>query len=216
LNQELYDNVKKQLEPIFAKFYKTSESYRIYKVSVNLLLKKLDRINAIQKSLIEWDNLVNEKAFPIKYVRLMDTFTYLLQVEMFGNHFVNLTLLLMVGKGDFLHLNPDYKHRYVRHAKSLKDIESPTLTLSTKLDFLKANGINFFDKWINRRLRNKIAHGDFFIDEGGKFFIIDSKGEKKEIDLDEIRNQFIDYHEVVPIVFLEYFKQANVHPTPRA
>lgn len=211
MNQKIYDNVKKQLEPIFSKFYKTSPSYQTYIESVNQLVKRLDRIDVIQDGLNEWQQLVH-KSFPLKVIGLMDAFTYLMQVEMYGNHFVNLTLLLMVGKGDFLHLNPDFEHKYVRHATSLKDIESPSLPLSTKLDFLKANGINFFDKWINRKLRNKIAHGDFFIDEEGNFFIVDSMGKKTKKDLDQNLKQFTEYHEVVPKVFVEYIKKARALP----
>ncbi len=80
---------------------------------------------------------------------------FLFGVELAGNFYVNLALLLLVGKGHALHLKPDFKHGYVRHASSLEDIESPTLSLSVRLDFLESHGLTFFRKWVDTKLRTK-------------------------------------------------------------
>lgn len=118
---------------------------------------------------------------PKKFCQLMYSFIYLTWIETTATYYINFTLLLMVGPGKFLHLEPDFKHRFVRHASSLSDLESPTISLSTKLDFLESNGIKFFSKWVNRKLRNKIAHCDFLVDDEGIFYILDPKRKRKNL-----------------------------------
>jgi hypothetical protein len=90
-------------------------------------------------------------------------------------------VLLLVAKGVDFHLEPDYEHRYTRHARSLEEIESPGLPLS-KLDFLKLNGLTFFSKWIDRDLRNCIAHLDFEIDDNVDLIVL-RKAKRRRIDL---------------------------------
>jgi hypothetical protein len=99
-------------------------------------------------------------------------------------------------------LEPDYKHRYTRHVNSLEDLDSPALSLSVKLDFLEVNGVPFFSKWIDRPLRNKIAHLEFEINDNGEFFIFEEKGRKK-VDLFRKLQTLAEYFNAFTDFFLE-------------
>ena len=67
LNKELYDNISKQLTPIFLKFYKTSPSFKKYKESNYQLYIRIKRNQSIGTELGELQKLINEKSIPLKY-----------------------------------------------------------------------------------------------------------------------------------------------------
>lgn len=206
LNKGIYEEVRNQLEPLFSGFYPTSPQYRAYFEARKQIEKRLDRINSVMKSLVESSPLLTTLAptIPLRFACILRAISYLFYIELFGNFYVNLALLLLVGKGQALHLEPDREHRYVRHATSLEDIESPTLSLSVKLDFLESNKLPFFRKWINTKLRNKIAHADFDIDDRGDFFLVDAKGHRKKVDVMQEMKSFTEYHNAVAVAFMEY------------
>jgi hypothetical protein len=72
----------------------------------------------------------------------------------------------------------------MRHATSLADLESASVSLAAKLDFLKACGLPCFEKYIDRKLRNKIAHTDFVISKEGKFRMFDND-KRKEVAVEQ-------------------------------
>jgi hypothetical protein len=134
---------------------------------------------------------------------------YLTYVETIGDFYVNLTILLLTAKGIDFHLEPDYDHRYTRHAHLLEEIESPSIPLSTKLDFLKLNGLPFFSEWINKTLRNDIAHINFEISEKGDFIAL-RKGKRKKINLTEKFITFNLYQMAVQKVFNNCLSKTNL------
>lgn len=114
-------------------------------------------------------------------------------------------ILLLIGKGIDFQLEPDYDHRYKRHATSLEDLQTPSLSLATKQNFLQANKINIFSNMIDRTLRNKIAHMDFTIDSG-IFYYLDKKGKKVQPDVREKLQVLTEYHDALTRFF---FSQEN-------
>lgn len=216
LNQELCDEIKKQLSPIFLKLYKTSPSYKKLGESNIKLADRINRNSSIRAELSELQKVILEKSISSKYSGLMDAFSYILRIEVIATYFIDLTLLLLVGEGACIHLNPDNKHNYVRHATSLQDIESPSLSLYVKLDFLETHDIKIFKKNIDRNLRNSIAHGFFFVDDNGNFYIIDSKGKKIKKDLKQKIKQLDEFLNAMLIVFSdEICKVSGLPERPR-
>jgi hypothetical protein len=68
----------------------------------------------------------------------------------------------------------------------MEDLESPSVTLAMKLGFLSKNGFPCFQKYVDKTLRNKIAHFDFEIDSDGNFFLYrirEGAIGKKRVDL---------------------------------
>lgn len=82
---------------------------------------------------------------------------------------------MFASKGDFLHIEPDNECRFIRHATSFEDLESPSVSLAIKFGFLDKCGLHCFQKYVDRNLRNKIAHMDFGVDEKGNFFTYQRK-----------------------------------------
>lgn len=216
--KEIEEEVRKQLAPLFADFYPSSEKFLIYK---KYLPKFVDKNNKSIQSIKQLSRIIatfgkcasataseDERKQTLRSAVFLSAMTHLLQVELIGNAFVDQTILLLIGGGSDLHLEPDYAHRYVRHATSLEDLESPSLSLSVKLDFLQCNGLTFFSKWIDRKLRNKIAHLDFEIDEKGNFQI-----GKKRVDLTQKLKTFVQYLGAVQLVFAEEAVKGMNHTT---
>ena len=204
--------MKQQLAPIFNKFYKTSTSYKKYLESSAQLNSRLLRNQSIGKDMTELQEIVYSKDIPSKYHGVMTAFAYLLRVEVLATFFVDLTLLLLIDEHACLHLDPDNTHKFVRHASSLEDIESPSLPLSRKLDFLETHQITFFKEYIDRNLRNKIAHGNFSVDANGDFYTISSKGNKKKIDLKQKINKLTNFINALSKIFVEEFKRSDAYP----
>lgn len=204
--EKIKEDVEKQLRPLFTKFYPSSKQYKLYKKYEKKLLEKFRRITEFLDRHTKFVEIFSEgvskenKTDKNKHLNFVLATTYLLQVELIGNVIVDQTLLLLIGSGCDFHLEPDYKHRYTRHATSLEDLEKPFLPLSIKLDFLSSNGLPLFSKWIDRNLRNKIAHLDYEISENGDFYI---KGSKKPINLCDKIQLFTEYYFCVMKVFLE-------------
>jgi hypothetical protein len=142
----------------------------------------------------------------------LHTFLYLTQIEIVGTAFLDMAILMLTAKGIDLHIEPDYEHRYTRHVTSLADLDSPSLTLNVKLDFLKMNGLSFFEKCIDRTLRNDIAHANFEIDENGKFFQFTKKG-KREVHLFQKFVCFSIYEECIFKILRE--QTTRTTPSPK-
>jgi hypothetical protein len=212
LNHELYDQIKRELAPIFNKFYKTSPSYRKFLESGEQLSSRLSRNNLIAKDLTELQKFVYSKDVPLKYHTLMTAFAYLLRLEVLTTFFVDLTLLLIIDERICLHLDPDDTHKFVRHASSLEDIESPSLPLSRKLDFLETHNVTIFKDYIDRDLRNKIAHGNFLVDNDGNFCLISKKGNVMKKDLKQVIMKLTDFTGTISQVYFDEFIRSSALP----
>lgn len=188
--KEIEVEVRSQLEPLFSAFYAGSKMYHVYYEYLKHSIK--DRMRRATDILHIVRTATEAQPLDLKTRTALDVFLYLTQIELVGNAYVDMVVMLLIAKGVDLHLEPDDDHRYTRHVTSPEDLDSPSLTLAMKLDFLKMNGLPFFEKCIDRTLRNRIAHADFEIDADGKFFQLTEKG-KKEVDVNQKFICFSDY-----------------------
>lgn len=209
--RKMEEKVREQLRLLFVDFYPGSPSFKMYERHESQFAKKLSQSSNIIRTFTETLRRIpiREKTEDLpkrrKAENIVNAFGYLAAVETIASIYVDLAILILIAKGHDLHLGPDRKHNYVRHAASLEDLESPTLSLSMKLDFLDLNGFPFFSKWIDRDLRNKIAHLDFDFDQHGNLLL--TNGETKMIKLVEKMVSFTEYHNVVAAVFAEEWRK---------
>lgn len=204
-NKEIEEEVRKQLAPLFAVFYTDSPRFEIYKRHIPQFIERMRKPKVLLTTLAETMNICASAQEKTSYPRVrvfIGAVTYLAFAEIYVDIFVNQVILLLIAGGHDLHLEPDYKHRYTRHVNSLEDLDSPALSLSVKLDFLEVNGVPFFSKWIDRPLRNKIAHLEFEINDNGEFFIFEEKGRKK-VDLFRKLQTLAEYFNAFTDFFLE-------------
>lgn len=210
--KEIKEIVIRELKPVFSDFHPSSNQYLLY--------KKYDDIFALQDIRI-LEFLYNHSNFcntfklaaesskvsgdSVSQGHFLNAITYLLETEVIGTVYIDRILLLLIGKGVDLHLEPDYDHRYTRHAKCLEDLQMPSLSLANKLEFLRANNVSFFSKWIDRNLRNKIAHLDFEI--VNQRFIMDPNGRKTQVNLQNKIQIFTEYYNEVVDFFNQQLKR---------
>ena len=90
-------------------------------------------------------------------------FSYLGLVESIGNCHVDILVMLMVSTGRDFHIESRYTTPRIRHLMSIDDIEKEKIPLTTKLNFLRDNGLKTFPSVIDSQLRNDIAHLNFYI-----------------------------------------------------
>ena len=211
--ESIHEEVKQQLLPLFKNLHYGSPVLLAITKNRKELMRELDRFQPVAilfKEVIDKvTNLTQEKSNQKEHGKiftLIAVFEYLSAIETIGNSVINLVLLFLVAEGHDIHLAPDRQHSYVRHAITLEDLDSPTLSLAIKLDILDSLGYTLFSKWINRKLRNAIAHLDFEIDEVGSFFIIDKKGRKCKFPLKEKIMENLEYSEEITKLIVEQLR----------
>jgi hypothetical protein len=103
-------------------------------------------------------------------------------VESLGVTLADMVLILLIANEKEVHI----RRPFTRHATRADELER--LELVYKLDFIKSEGIGLFSKFINRGLRNDIAHLNFKIQEDG--VIKRKNGQKTPIDIDKAISTF--------------------------
>jgi hypothetical protein len=197
--KEIVDEVRSQLEPLLLESpFTDTEMYQLY---LKRLHERMSRAKGISQIIL--DEISSGTTEP-KLKTALTVLLYLTEIELLGTSYIDFVILLLTAQGIDLHLESDDKHRYTRHVTSPEDLESSSLSLHVKLDFLKSNGITFFEKCIDRELRNRIAHADFDIDEKGKFFCLTRKGKRKEVDINEKSRCYALYSGSIGTVMVEY------------
>jgi hypothetical protein len=210
------DSVKKQLTILFSNFGVGLPQYNKFRQFSHLFWERVQSGTEMMKRMTDLISLFNENLDKtvdnkrkIGAIPILGAVAYLSVVETVGDLYANLAILLLTAKGIDFHLEPDYDHRYTRHAQSLEEIELPTIPLSTKLDFLKLNGLPFFSSWIHKNLRNAIAHMSFKIEDNGDFIAI-MRGKRKKIDLKQEIDTFARYYLIVQKFFLEQMQSVRI------
>jgi hypothetical protein len=209
--KEITDEVAEQLTPVFSNYYPSTEQYKLYKKyekrfdNENLRIKDFltNHLNFCKNFQTGIESGIENSKIqgnPVAQTLFLDAITYLLETEIIGTAYIDRVLLLLIGKGVDFHLEPDYDHRYTRHAKSLEDLQTLSLSLSIKQDFLKANHITLFTKMIDRNLRNKIAHMDYRM-ENNCFYCKNKDGKWQKVDLSEKIQLLTEYYDALERFF---------------
>lgn len=119
---------------------------------------------------------------------LLDAVAYLFWVEVSTNLLADMLIVMLATKGQPFHIEPDDRYRFIRHATSIEDLESPSVSLAMKIGFLDKCGLSCFKKYVDRDLRNRIAHANFEIDDKGIFFTYEKKNgklRKRQVDIQQ-------------------------------
>jgi hypothetical protein len=101
---------------------------------------------------------------------LYKTFSYLGFIESYGNTIVDLLVFLCVATGIDFHIECQHTTPRIKHAETIDDLENERVPLTTKINFLRDNGLIVFSSLIDTELRNTIAHMKFEI-KGDEVFV---------------------------------------------
>jgi hypothetical protein len=85
-------------------------------------------------------------------------FVYLGLVETYGSTLADVAVLLLVAKGIDFHIESWRGTPRTKHARSIKDLEYERVSLATKLNFMRENGLKELASVVDTELRNDIAH----------------------------------------------------------
>lgn len=97
-------------------------------------------------------------------------FAYLGLIESLGNCIIDRVVMLLVANGRDFHIECRYTTPRIKHVTSIKDLEEERVPLTTKLHFLKDNGVTELALVVDSELRNAIAHLRFNIRGDRVFF----------------------------------------------
>jgi hypothetical protein len=85
-------------------------------------------------------------------------FVYLGLVETYGNTLADVAVWLLVANGKDFRIGRERGTPRIKHALSIKDLENKRVSLGTKLNFMRKNGLNESASIVDREVRNDIAH----------------------------------------------------------
>jgi len=112
---------------------------------------------------------------------LVSLFSYQGMVETLGVSLVDVLILLLIANGRALHVERIHNVPRMVHAVDLEDLNPLNVSLGAKLNFLDRNRIRT-SEFIDRKLRNDIAHLRFTVDDEGKIFV-KRRGKRKEVNI---------------------------------
>jgi len=137
----------------------TSHSFRIFKQAQGHFRTRYDRAWKIFNALFA--------AFLANPEQTSALFVYLGLVESLGNCIVDVIVMILIANGRDFHIERLHTTPRIKHATSIEDLEKERVALTTKLNFLRDNGIEELPSIIDSTLRNDIAHLNFNVKEDG-------------------------------------------------
>ena len=193
LEKEIEADVKTQLDSLLSE--RSALATLLHVLPSPRVKKALSTLRQTQNTLIGLGNTLIGKE-----KTLLDAVAYLFWVEVSTNLLADMLIIMLATKGQPFHIEPDDRYRFIRHATSVEDLESPSVSLAMKLGFLDKCGLSCFKKYVDRDLRNRIAHVNFEIDDKGSFVTYEKKnGEirKKQVDLQQKLDRLIFFNSAV-------------------
>ncbi len=197
--QKTSDSFKKSLQPIYTESKgKFHESLVAMKISEQLApivyckdeLKRANVLDDLQELINKhrkagsYVDLLMKQADEMKNPvtkSLLQLSTYLWLFEgSYAAFVIDSICLLLVANGHDL-----YFDRESKYAKSLKEIEA--ISIDYKLKFLEEHEFSLIVKNTDRKIRNKIAHHDFVLENDGVILI-----EKKVVDIKSLTTSLRD------------------------
>lgn len=169
--EELIEKIRSELEPFLDGIRTEHADVELFKQAYSDFITRYKRARRLLDIIIpDFEHL---KILVKEDARLRDIywlFLYLGLVESLGNCVVDMIVMLLVANGRDFHIECAHATPRIRHAGSINDLEKERVPLTTKLNFLRDNGISTLASIVDSKLRNAIAHLKFDVKED-KIFI---------------------------------------------
>lgn len=156
------EKVARELEPFLDGLRMKSATYEAFRRTVQKSLPRIEQASEITIKLDDDYKKVKSELYA--------TFSYLGFVESLGNTTVDMVVLLLIANGIDFHIECQHRTPRMIHATKIEDLERERVSLTTKLNFLRDNGLKVFTSLIDTKLRNKIAHMKFEV-RGNRVFV---------------------------------------------
>lgn len=145
---------------------KDSESFKLFRLALSEFGKKIDRVRPLMDIIL--DGLEEISKLGSKG-DLYTLFAYFGIIESWGNALSDFVVMLLVANGRDFHIECRHTTPRIKHAHSIKDLERERVPLTTKLNFMKENGVSQLASIIDNKFRNDFAHMKFSVKEGKIF-----------------------------------------------
>jgi len=136
----------------------TSRNFGIFKESFLEFRNKYESKSKLFESILDMESL---PSITSKVGELYLLFLYLGRIESVGNTVVDILVMLLVANERDFHIECRHATPRIKHVVSIRDLEEERVPLTTKLNFLRDNGISEVARIMDSELRNDIAHLDF-------------------------------------------------------
>jgi hypothetical protein len=149
------EKIKSELEPFLEGIRTKQADFELFKKAYLYFNKRMGRAVRTAISLTAESEKVKSDIFYL--------FLYLGLVESLGNSVVDLVVLLLVANGRDFHIECQHTTPKIKHALSIRDLETEKVPLTTKLNFIRDNNLGFLASLVDTKLRNIVAHLKFEI-----------------------------------------------------
>lgn len=166
--------IRSKMDVAFPPEYVYATRYGMFKKNCSDFSKRWEETKRVSMILRDLKRLDEFQEIPTKFRAMNKTLIYLGLVESLGVALLDIVLLLLIANEREVHTGG----RFSKHATKLSQLEE--IRLANKLDFLNSEGLTMFGRFINRKIRNKIAHLGFTINEDGR--VIGDDGSTINID----------------------------------
>jgi len=140
----------------------TSRKFSIFKQSFLEFMSKYESKRKVFASIMDVKSLPSATD---RVGQLYMLFLYLGAVESIGNAVVDMLVMLLVANEIDFHIECRHATPRIKHVDSIRDLEKERIPLTTKLNFLRDNGICEVAEIMDSQLRNDIAHLNFQVKE---------------------------------------------------
>lgn len=161
---EVKTKVSSELQPFLDGIYMTgamSRNFKVFKESYLEFQNRYESKRRILDSILQVENISISETKDKVYM----LFVYLGTIEGIGNSVADILVMLLVANAIDFHIECQHRTPRIKHVSSLKDLEEERVPLTTKLNFLRDNGISELTRIIDSELRNAIAHLKFDLKE---------------------------------------------------
>ena len=160
--RQIEKRITSELEPFIDGIMNKRANYELFKQAYTDSQQRLIHAAKIAQLLARADTETTRVTLKDVLYRL---FAYVGFVESLGNTLVDIVIMLLVANGRDFHIESRHATPRIKHVAVIKDLEDERVPLSTKLNFLRKNGIKELASLIDSELRNIIAHLRFEVEE---------------------------------------------------
>jgi len=188
--QELFENI--MTGPKRGAFFPTPyEAFRKHCKDFYLKWKETQNVSRILRY------LKTRVSYPDKRIESMSKMlAYMGLIESLGVILIDMVLILLIANKREVHT----RRPFIKHVATFDELAN--LDLKDKLDFLGTEGIHLFNEFINRDVRNDIAHLKFSISDSGEIQKRTRRG-PKSINIDDEISKFWEGVDAIENIFKE-------------
>ena len=199
VTKQILDTYLLEVTKLRSKMGPTPPVEYVYGTSYELFRKNCRDFSARWKEACEISSILRDiktnkliQRLPPRSQSIQKLLVYLGLVESLGVTLADMVLILLIAYGKEVHTEWP-----VKHATTVDELED--IVLAYKLKFLKSERLSIFEGFINKRLRNDIAHFKLKIECDGKIFRRTKK--EKAIQIDNEINRFWRGVDTLTLVF---------------